>query len=274
MIKVGEYNYLTAIRSTPQGVYLDDEETGILLPIKQVPKGIKEGDVVNVFIYHDSENRLIATTETPKGILGDIVELTVLSVTPSGAYLDFGLIKDLFLHKSQMAGPVEIGEKHWVKIILDDNGRLAATENLKMDAGNSAITVKEHETVELIILKETDLGYNVLINRKHLGLLHFSDIFKHVMLGDKLEGHIKKIRMDNKIDVAEGKHGYERIESELDKVIRLLEESNGFLPFHDKSDPEDIYAYFSMSKKTFKQVVGSLYKQRIITIEKDGIRLV
>ncbi len=274
MIKVGEYNYLTAIRSTPQGIYLDDDEGGILLPIKQVPKGVKEGDVINVFIYHDSENRLIATTETPKAILGDIVELTALSVTPTGAFLDFGLIKDLFLHKSEMEAPVSVGDKLWVKIILDDAGRLAASENLKTGAGNSEITVAENENVELTILKQTDLGYNVLINKRHIGLLHFSDVFQHVQKGDKLVGHIKTIRSDNKIDVAEGKHGYAKIEDELEKIIRLLEESNGFLPFHDKSDPKDIYAYFSMSKKSFKQVIGSLYKQRIITLEKDGIRLV
>ncbi len=273
MLKPGEYNVLKVMSFTPQGVLLDDGGDGIILPRKQVVEGTRTGDELRVFIYIDKESKPIATTETPHGVLGDIVRLEVKTITESGVFLDWGLSKDIFMHNSQMRNEAVEGEKRLVKIMLDKEGRISATENLEIFADNTELTVKENENVELTVLKQTDLGYNVLINNKHIGLLHFDDVFRHIQIGDSFTGNIKTIRPDNKIDAAEGKHGYSRVEDELEKVMRLLKENNGFLPFHDKTDPEDIYAYFGLSKKTYKKVIGNLYKNGIITIKDDGIFL-
>ena len=275
MIKVGEYNTLKVIREVAFGVYLDDEAEGILLPKRFMPEGVKTGDELNVFLYHDGEDRLIATTQKPKGILGDIVKLRCITVTPQGAFLDNGLMKDLFVPKSkQQRGMIPNGE-YLVKIYLDEQtGRLAATEKIESFLRNDNISVKELEVVDLIVYRRTDIGYVVIINSQHTGVLHHNEIYRDITAGDKFKGFIKKIYSDNRIDVAAGKPGYNRVEDETEKILRLLKENNGFLPYHDKSDPDEIYSVFAMSKKTFKMTVGNLYRQKTISLEKDGIRLV
>ena len=275
MIKVGEYNTLKVIREVAFGVYLDDEAEGILLPKRFMPEGVKTGDELNVFLYHDGEDRLIATTQKPKGILGDIVKLRCITVTPQGAFLDNGLMKDLFVPKSkQQRGMIPNGE-YLVKIYLDEQtGRLAATEKIESFLSNDDISVKELEVVDLTVYRRTDIGYVVIINNIHTGVLHHNEIYRDITAGDKFKGFIKKIYSDNRIDVAAGKPGYNRVEDETEKILRLLKENNGFLPYHDKSDPDEIYSVFAMSKKTFKMTVGNLYRQKTISLEKDGIRLV
>lgn len=274
MIAIGKKQVLKAIRFEPEWVYLGNEENEVLLPRKQVPAGLRNNDEITVFVYHDGDGAVVATTMEPKGVLDDIVALDVVSVTPNGAYLNMGIPKDVLLHKSQIRNNVEPGDTVVVKLILDYDGRLAATELIEGWLDNSPLTVEEKEMVELVILRETDLGYNVAVNGKHIGLLHYSDVFRHVKPGDTFAGHIKRILPENKLDVAEGKHGYQRVEDELGKILRLLDENEGFLPFHDKSEAEDIYAYFAMSKKTFKKAVGALYKQRIIKLSEEGIHKV
>lgn len=273
MIKVGEYNNLRVAREVPIGVYLDDGGEGILLPRRFVPPGVRTGDQLRVFIYHDSENRLIATTQQPKGVLGDIVKLRVVSVTPQGAFLDNGLMKDLFVPKSkQLRGMIANGE-YFVKLYLDEQtGRLAATEKIEPFLSNDELTVQEKDSVELLVYRRTDIGYVVIINNRHTGVLHHNEIYRPITPGDRFEGFIKHIYPDHKIDVVAGKQGYGRVEDETGKILRLLDENNGYLPYHDKSDPDTIYAFFGMSKKTFKMTVGNLYKQRKINIEKEGIR--
>jgi predicted RNA-binding protein (virulence factor B family) len=275
MIRVGEYNTLNVIRETPIGVYLDDGAEGILLPNRFVPAGTKTGDNLRVFIYHDGEERLIATTQQPKGVLGDIVKLRVVSITPQGAFMDNGLMKDLFVPKSrQQRGMIPNGE-YLVKIYLDEQtGRLAATEKIDGFLSNEELTVKEKDMVDLTVYRRTDIGYVVIINNTHTGVLHHNEIYRSIGTGDRFKGFIKKIYADNRIDVAAGKPGYDRVEDESGKILRLLQENNGFLPYHDKSDPEEIYAFFSMSKKTFKMTVGNLYKQKKIGLTKDGIQLI
>lgn len=281
MIKVGEYNTLKVIREVDFGVYLDDGAEGILLPTRFLPTGIKIGDDVNVFLYHDGEDRLIATTQKPKGILGDIVKLRTVSVTEHGAFLDNGLMKDLFVPKSkQQRGMIPNGE-YLVKIYLDEQtGRLAATERLDSFLSNEELTVKELEEVDLIVYRRTDIGYVVIINNQHTGVLHHSEIYRNITAGDKFKGFIKKIYPEDKtgddrwrIDVLAGKQGYNRVEDETQKILRLLKENDGYLPYHDKSNPDDIYDFFGMSKKTFKMTTGNLYKERKISFEKEGIRL-
>ena len=281
MIKVGEYNVLKVIREVDFGLYLDDGAEGILLPRRFVPADAKIGDEVKVFLYHDGEDRLIATTQQPKGILGDIVKLRAVTVNPQGAFLDNGLMKDLFVPKSkQQRGMIPNGE-YLVKIYLDEQtGRLAATEKIEPFLSNEELTVKELEIVDLIVYRRTDIGYVVIINNMHTGVLHHNEIYRDITSGDRFTGFIKKIYPEDKssadrwrIDVSAGKPGYNRVEDETEKIIRLLKENDGFLPYHDKSDPEEIYSFFGMSKKTFKMTTGNLYKQRKISFEKDGIRL-
>lgn len=281
MIHVGQYNTLKVIREAAFGVYLDDGAEGILLPKRFVPPATKVGDEIKVFIYHDGEERLIATTQEPKGVLGDIVKLKALSVTPQGAFLDNGLMKDLFVPKSkQQRGMIPNGE-YLVKIYLDEQtGRLAATEKIEPFLSNENLTVKELDVVDLIVYRRTDIGYVVIINNQHTGVLHHNEIYRNITAGDKFKGFIKKIYPEDKggkdrfrIDVAAGKPGYNRVEDETEKVLRLLKENNGYLPYHDKSGPDEIYSFFGMSKKTFKMATGNLYKQRKISFEKTGIKL-
>ena len=275
MIKVGEYNNLKVIREAAFGVYLDDGAEGILLPKRFMPENIKIGDDIKVFLYHDGEDRLIATTQKPKGILGDIVKLRTISVTPQGAFLDNGLMKDIFVPKSkQQRGMIPNGE-YLVKIYLDEQtGRLAATEKIEPFLSNDELTVKVLDEVDLTVYRRTDIGYVVIINNLHTGVLHHNEIYRDITAGDQFKGFIKKIYPDNKIDVSAGKSGYNRVEDETQKILRLLNENDGYLPYYDKSDPEEIYSFFGMSKKTFKMTVGNLYKQKKISLEGKGIRLV
>lgn len=274
MVKMGEYNLLKVIKEKPMGVFVDDGEEGILLPIRFVPKGTKTGDELNVFLYCDSEDRPIATTQKPYGILGDIVKLKVVDVTHQGAFLDWGLMKDLFIPKSKMKTHMVRNGEYLVKIVMDERtGRLSATEKLEPYLSNENLTIKEKEIVNLTVYRQTDIGYEVIINNIHKGILHNNEIYRNISIGDKFEGFIKNILPENKIDVAAGKPGYNRVEDESEKIIRLLKENDGYLPYHDKSSPEEIYSFFEMSKKTFKMTTGNLYKQHKIIFTKTGIQL-
>jgi predicted RNA-binding protein (virulence factor B family) len=243
---------------------------------------VAPGDMIKVFLYHDGEDRIIATTQHPKGILGDIVKLRVVNVTPQGAFMDWGLMKDLFVPKSKQLTGMRINGDYLVMIYLDEQtGRLAATEKFESFLSNKTISVKEKDLVDLTVYRRTDIGYLVIINNKHTGVLHFSEIYRDIAAGDKFQGFIKKITPANPdsadgwlIDVVAGRPGYERVEDAAGKILRLLKENNGFLPYHDKSGPEDIYSFFSMSKKTFKMTTGLLYKERKIRITEKGIELV
>jgi predicted RNA-binding protein (virulence factor B family) len=272
-IKVGEYNTLPVARAFDFGMYLGEGKDVVLLPKRFIPPGAEVGDSLKVFVYHDSENRLIATTQQPIGIVGDIVYLQVVSVTNQGAFMDWGLMKDIFVPKSKQLMGMRLGGQYLVKIYLDEQtGRVAASEKIENDLSNELLTVKELEPVDLIVFRRTDIGYVVIINNRHTGVLHFNDIFQEIQVGDRLKGYIKNIREENKIDVGAGKPGYQRVEDETSKVMRLLEENNGYLPYNDKSSPEDIYAFFGMSKKVFKMTTGNLYKSRKITFTQTGIK--
>ncbi|HEX8676765.1 MAG TPA: S1-like domain-containing RNA-binding protein [Segetibacter sp.] len=274
MIKVGDYNVLKVLREADFGFYLDDGAEGVLLPKRFVPEGLKVGHEIKVFIYHDSEGRLIATTQQPKGVVGEIVKLKAITVTNQGAFLDWGLMKDIFVPKSKQLGGMREGAEYLVKIYVDEQtGRVAATEKIEPFLSNENLTVKEMDIVDLVVYRRTDIGYLVIINNKHTGVLHFNEIYQNIGVGDKLKGFIKAIRPENKIDVVAGRPGYNRVEDEAEKILRLLNENNGYLPYHDKSDPDEIYNFFGISKKAFKMATGSLYKQQKITFTKTGIKL-
>jgi predicted RNA-binding protein (virulence factor B family) len=288
-IRVGQYNTLKVKKELAFGLILDDGKEGILLPKRFVPKGARLGDTLKVFLYHDGEDRLIATTQHPKGQLGEIVKLRVVSTTPQGAFMDWGLMKDLFVPKSKQLVGMRPGGDYLVKIYLDEQtGRLAATEKIDPFLSNADLTVpgkegltlKEKDLVTLTVYRRTDIGYVVIIDHRHTGVLHFNEIFRDISIGDIFPGFIKKIvpaeqspSGETQIDVVAGKPGYDRVEDAADKVLRLLKENKGHLPYHDKSDPEAIYSFFGMSKKTFKMTTGRLYKEKKIVITDTGIEL-
>lgn len=276
MIYPGIYNRLKADRKTSVGYYLiDDEGNDVLLPKRYVPENLQPGDDIEVFIYHDSENRLIATTDTPKAIAGETVLLKAVSVIPAGAFLDLGLMKDLFVPKSQQLMGMRVGGEYLVRLYIDEQtNRLAATEKIDRFLNNDELTVKPLEIVNLVVYRRTDIGYVMIINERHTGVLHFNEIYTAINIGDKFQGYIKNINEDNTIDVVLGKPGYNRVEGESEKIIRLLKENNGYLPYHDKSNPDDIYEFFGMSKKVFKMSVGRLYKEQKIMLGKSGIKLI
>ena len=282
MIRVGEYNKLKVKKELGFGLILEDGKEGILLPTRFVPKGAKPGDELSVFLYHDGEDRLIATTQHPKGTLGDIVLLRVVSLTPHGAFLDWGLMKDLFVPKSKQLSGMRLGGDYLVKIYLDEQtGRLVATEKIEPFLSNKEVALTEKELVNLTVYRRTDIGYVVIINNKHTGVLHFNEIFRDIRVGDHFPGFIKNIIGPDRsasgeieIDVVAGKPGYEKTEDEAGKILRLLRENKGHLPYHDKSDPEAIYSFFGMSKKTFKMTTGRLYKEKKILITDNGIQLI
>jgi len=270
---MGDYNVMKVIKEKSMGVFLDDGGEGILLPKRFVPHNTRIGDELTVFLYHDGEDRPIATTQKPFGKLGDIVKLKAVAVTNQGAFLDWGLMKDLFIPKSKIKNYMIPNGEYLVKIVMDEKtGRLAATEKLEAFLSNENLTVKEKDTVDLIVYRRTDIGYEVIINNIHKGVLHNNEIYRNIAIGDRFPGFIKNILPENKIDVAAGKPGYNRVEDETEKIIRLLNENDGYLPYNDKSSPEDIYSFFGMSKKTFKMATGNLYKQHKISFTKTGIQ--
>ncbi len=274
MVRMGEYNLLKVIKVKDMGVFMDNGEEGILMPKRFVPPGTRIGDELNVFLYHDGEGRPIATTQKPLGVLGDIVRLKAVSVTPQGAFLDWGLMKDLFIPKSGMISFMRPMGEYLVKIVMDEQtGRVAATEKLERFISNEVLTVKEKEEVDLLVYRQTEIGFEVIINNQHRGMLHANEIYRPMVVGDRFPGFIKNILPENKIDVAAGKPGYQRVENETEKILRLLSENDGYLPYHDKSSPEEIYEFFHISKKTFKMTTGNLYKQKKIIFTQTGIKL-
>jgi len=224
MVKVGEYNILKVIRAVDFGVYLDDGGEGILLPKRFVPTATEIGDELKVFVYHDGEDRIIATTQQPKGVLGDIVKMRAVNVTQQGAFLDMGLMKDIFVPTSKQVSGMRTNADYLVKIYLDEQtGRIAATEKLEPYLSNEELTVKELEVVDLIVYRRTDIGYVCIINNQHTGVIHFNEIYRNIQVGDKFVGFIKKIYPESKdkddrfrIDVAAGKPGYNRVEDEAE----------------------------------------------------------
>ncbi len=275
-INVGQFNLMRVDRKVDFGFYMDDGEEGVLLPKRFVPSGLQVGDTISVFVYHDSDNRLIATTQEPFAVVGDIAALKVVALTKQGAFMDWGLMKDLFVPVSQQLSSMRLGGKYLVKLYLDkQTGRVAATEKIDNQISNDVLTVKEGEKVKLQVYRESDIGYVVIVNQVHQGLVYKNEVFTHLHIGQIIEeGFVKKIREDNKLDIGIGKQGVEKLDDDQLKLIQLLKLHKGFLPYHDKSSPEDIYAFFGISKKAFKMNVGMLYKAKKITIEEGGIRLI
>lgn len=276
MIRLGKYNELQIGRFEKQGAYLTDQASGsLLLPRQYVPEGAQEGDKIFVFVYKDSEHRPIATTLTPKIILGGFGLLKVKSVNNHGAFMDWGLPKDLFIPYDEQHAKLAVGEEHLVYMYLDiETERLAGSTKLSRHVEREELTIEENEEVDLLVWTKTDLGTRVIINEKHLGLVYTNEIFQPLELGQELKGYIKHIRPDLQIDVSLQKLGYAQVDDSSKQILDALERNDGVLPITDKSEPEVIKNHLGMSKKTFKKAVGALYKKRLIILEEDRIRLV
>lgn len=274
MIKVGQFNSLKVIKEVAFGVYLDGGTWGdILLPKKVVPEGTNINDSLEVFIYFDSEDKIIATTLRPRITLNHCALLKVIDVNRVGAFLDWGLDKDLLVPKPEQHKPMEQGKSYIVYAKLDNQGRIIASSKLDYCLNKTPASFKPGDEVRLLIADKTQLGHKVVINDSHWGLIHSSDIFQNLGIGKKMPGYIKTLREDGKIDVVLRKQGGD---SRLDLAKRILAElskTGGFLPLHDKSTPEEIQRAFGDSKKNFKNAIGQLYKTGDILIESEGIRL-
>ncbi|MCD6113251.1 MAG: GntR family transcriptional regulator [Bacteroidales bacterium] len=275
MSEIGKINNLQIIKELDFGIYLDGKEFGeILLPKRYVPENYKIDDFIDVFIYRDSEERLIATTEKPYAMVGDFAFLKVLTINEIGAFLDWGLTKDLFVPFREQKQKMQKGNFYLVFVYLDnESNRIAASSRLDKFLNKTPADYQINQEVDLIIRNKTDMGYKVIINNSHSGVLYKNEVFQTLKEGQKIKGFIKKIREDEKIDVSLQKSGYEKVEKLTEKIINKLKENNGFISVTDKTSPEIIYNTFGVSKKTYKKSIGVLYKKRIINIEKDGIKL-
>ena len=274
MVLVGNYNTLRVVKEVDFGMYLDGGEDEILLPKRYVPEGLKPDDEITVFVYHDNEGRLRATTDKPVAQVGEIAMMEVASETPHGAFLKWGIMKDVFIPLAYQDRRMHPGEKRMVMLVIDARtGRVTATEKVDKFLSNYELTIKENDEADLVVFQKTDIGYKVIINNKHTGVLHFNEVFKELEIGERLRGFIKSIRPGNKIDVSPGVKGYTRIKNEEERILDLLNNNSGYLPYNDKSSTEDIYAYFGMSKKTFKMTLGALYKQRKVVFTQTGTKL-
>lgn len=274
MLHLGKFNSLRVLRTATCGIFLgDDGDQEVLLPNKYVPEAIDIHDCINVFLYTDSEDRLIATTVTPKVLLHQFAVLEVKDVTKIGAFLDWGLDKDLLLPLSEQQGRYRKGDKVTICLCLDEKtDRLFASAKINK-CTDRELTVHEGEEVDLLLDRESELGWQVIINDRHLGLIFFDRIFKQVRRGDKVKGFIEKIRPDGKIDVSLQKQGYSQVGDSQALLLTELQKNNGILYLTDKSDANLISEKLGMSKNVFKKSVGALYKQRKIKIESDSIQL-
>ena len=276
MVKIGKYNLLTIVKKVEFGLYLDGYHAGeILLPKRDVTEDMQTGDAINVFLYFDSEDRLIATTQRVKAQAGNFACLTVIDTNRAGAFLDWGLSKDLLVPFNQQKIPMQEGSSYVVYVYQDDiSERLVASSKLDRFLDIAPVNYQVGEKVDLIIAAKTDLGYKAIVNQQHWGVLFSSEVFGRLDAGKKCKGYIKRIRDDGKIDLTLTEVGYNKIDNMASRILQALHSHQGYLQLSDKSDPEQISKILKMSKGNFKKAIGLLYKQKIITIEETGIRLV
>lgn len=275
MINIGQTYKLNVIKAVAFGFYLDAEILGeVLLPNKNAPRDLSVGDSVEVFLYLDSEDLPIATTQRPKACVGEFAYLKVVDTTDVGAFLDWGLDKDVLVPFAEQHKPMEVGCSYLVYLYIGIDGRITASSKIdKFLDDERPHDFRPQQPVDLIIANSTDLGFKAIVNNSHWGVLYKNDVFQRLSFGQKINGFIKRIRLDRRIDLSL-QCGQETRDKNSEIILGYLKKNNGFAPLHDKSDPKLISKLFGMSKGAFKKTIGGLYKRRIISIEKDGIRLV
>lgn len=278
LIAIGQHHELTILRPTTVGLFLGDGsgEEDILLPNKYCPENFDVGDKIKVFVYRDHEERKIATTLEPKILLHQFAFLRVTAVSNVGAFLDWGLEKELMVPFREQRQKMQEGRWYIVYLDVDrKTDRLYATNKIEKRLKNENLTVDEGDAVDLMVMQKTDLGFSVIVNQQHEGLIFENDIFTKLNIGDKLKGYVKQIREDNKLDISLQPIGFRNFnDPNCDMILKKLSAKKGFLPVSDASTPEEVYAMFGISKKAFKKAIGTLYKQRKITLQPDGIKLV
>lgn len=274
MISIGRFNVLKIARRTNVGLYLTDGAEDVLLPKKYLPDSYELDQDIEVFVYLDHEERPVATTIEPYIFLNEFALLKVNYVNDFGAFMDWGLEKDLFVPFREQARPMSEGKYYMVYMYIDEKtNRLVGSSKLNQFLDNAHLTVTEGEEVDLIVSHITEAGINVIINEKHKGLMYQNEVFEDLRTGDRIIGYIKNIRPDGKIDVSRTKIGFEKVSDNTSKILDELKYNNGFLGLNDKSHPDEIKTVLGISKKTFKQIIGVLYKERKILIKEDGIHL-
>lgn len=275
-MRVGEIQTLKVNRISDFGLYLvDDQEQEVLLPNRFVSLGNAVGDEIEVFVYHDSEDRLVATTDRPLIVKGEVACLKVVDKNIHGAFLDWGLVgKDLFLPNRNQQGGVIPGRSYLVWLYVDNiTGRCVATQKLKNYIDNDIITIKPRQKVSIVVASESPIGYRAIINNRHWGMIYKNQIFKPVQIGDKLEGFVKRITDDNRIDLMLREEGYKGVTDSADVLLQLIKDKGGVLEIGDKSLPELIHAETQMSKNQFKRAAGVLLKRGVVDVEEFEIRL-
>jgi predicted RNA-binding protein (virulence factor B family) len=275
MVEIGRINKLTIKRKLDYGAYLDGGESGdILLPKKYIPKKCQPGDEVEVFVYVDREEHLRATTQKPYATVGQFAKLRVVANSSSGAYLDWGLQKDLLVPKREQYAKMEEGKSYVVFVFLDKKtNRITASSKLDKFLDLQSPNYDKGEEVDLFICDKTDLGYKAVVNNSHWGMIYKNEVFQNLHIGQQLKGYIKIIREDLKIDISLQQSGYQRVDNISQSILKTIKNLGGSIAVTDKSPPEDIYSLFGVSKKTFKKAIGALYKKRLITIDTNGIKL-
>jgi len=275
-VEIGKLNTLRVTKLVDIGAYLDGGERGeILLPKNTMPEGLAVDGTLEVFIYFDSESRIISTTRRPYAMVGETAYLKVVSTSSFGAFLDWGLPqKDLLVPFSEQNKPMTADKFYCVFIYTDKRtGRIVATAKLDKFIADLNTDLKDGQSVDLFIAQETEMGYKAVINNTHWGMLYKNEVFQKLKIGQKLKGLIKNVREDKKIDLSLYAAGYKKVEDLLDRILVSLKANDGFIPLNDKTPPPDIYAFFGVSKQSYKNAIGGLYKKKLISIDPDGIRL-
>lgn len=277
MINIGKQNTLIIVRDTDIGLFLGDNlGNEVLLPNKYCPSDLQIGNKLDVFVYTDKKNRLVATTNEPNIYLHEFAYLKVESKTEAGAFFDWGIEKQLFVPKVEQNKFMEVGKYYFIYMLIDETtNKLYGTNKVERYIEHDQLSVKEGDKVDLLIYEDAGIGYSVIINNIHKGMVYKNEIFRVLKFGQEITGYIKNIREDQKIDVSLQPIGYKNFnDPNCELILKVLNTCDGFVPLTDKSSPEDIYNSFEMSKKSFKRSIGSLYKQRKIEILKNGIRTV
>ena len=276
MAELGKRNLLTVAREGPPGYFLDDGECGeILLPGKYIPAGSKPGETLDVFIYRDSEDRLVATTETPLAMVGDFAALKIVDVSPGiGAFLDWGLEKDLLLPRREQGGFRKVGEKVVVYVFLDEkSNRIVASTRLQRWFSKTPPAYAKDHPVKLLIAGRTPLGYKAVVDNLYQGMLYASELSGPLVTGSQIDGFVKAARTDGKLDLSLDRSGFARVGPITDQILEALKAAGGHLPYNDESPPDAIRTAFGVSKKAFKQAIGTLYRKRLIGLAAEGISL-
>lgn len=274
-IELGKFNTLKVVKEVSFGMYLDGGEEGeILLPTRYVPQSCKPGDELTVFIYLDNEERLVATTQTPLAQVGEFACLEVAWVNQYGAFLHWGLMKDLFVPFREQKAKMQTGQKHIVHVHLDEESyRIMASAKVDHYLSKEKAPYQPGQEVEILVWQKTDLGFKAIIENQYSGLLYQSELFQNLQTGMKLKAYVKQVREDGKIDLMLQKAGIGKVNDFAPVLLDYIRNQGGHTPLNDKSPAEEIYATFGVSKKTFKQAVGDLYKKRLVKLTEKGVEL-